>query len=159
MNIDNNLKLFAHFILNRAAQGKTGLIPVFSTQFIAQQETHRFLIDYLTDKYSGFVVYKNNKYPYDNFDDLDKFLKPDTIIIINQITNSFQYDEVFSLAKHNLIIAGFESFCSSNNYLEDFISRFSRISHHDFVETQDIIPGAFFCDYCEENKTIDYTLL
>lgn len=159
MKINNDLQLFSNFILNMATQGKTGLVPVFSTQFIVQQDIYKFLLKSLTDNYSGFVVYKNNKYPYDNFQDLENFLKPDTVIVINQITNSFQYDEVFHFAKNNLVVAGFESFCSSTKYLEDFISRFSRISHQSYLEVEKIIPGAFFCSYSNDTKTIDYTLL
>lgn len=153
------LQLFANFIINYAQQNKTGLIPVLSKQFITQQDTYRFLMSYLTEQYPGFVVYKNNKYPYDSFEDLQSYLKPDTVIVINQITNSFQYNEVLELAKNNLVIAGFEIFCSTQHYLSDFICKFNRVSDICSTEIEQIIPGAFFCSYSDNSQSIDYHLL
>jgi hypothetical protein len=156
--MNKSLYEFSQLVLNLASTKKTGLIPIFSHHFNYQSQSFDFTIQYLKDNFSGFLVFKNNQFPEDNLKKLDFYLKPDTVIFINNLSNSFQYSEILNLSKNNLVIAGFETFVSKDNSLHDFIYRFQRISHIDFTEIKKSIPLALFCDFIESNKTFEYQI-
>lgn len=142
--VDQNLLSFSQLVVEKALKNEKGLIPLFSNQYVLQKSAYDFLVRYCQFNYSGFVVLKDNKYPHDNFKDLDNFLKPNTIIIINQISNNHQFSEVLELSKNYLIIAGFECFCSPLNPLNHFLQRFQMISYIDMdIINQHILFGLF----------------
>lgn len=147
---------FAQSVLDIASDKKTGLVPIYANQESFQQQAFDFTLQHLKDKFSGFLVFKNNKYPEDDLKELDFYLKPNTVIVINHIANSFQYSEILELSKKNLIIVGFECFCSLDNSLYDFISRFQRVSHIEYDTIKQSIPVALFCYRNELENKLNY---
>lgn len=156
--MNQNLMDFAQSVLDIASDKKTGLVPIYSNQQSFQQHAFDFTLQFLKDKFSGFVVFKNNKYPEDDLKELDFYLKPNTVIMINHVSNSFQYSEILELSKKNLIIVGFECFCSLDNSLYDFISRFQRVSHIEYDTIKRSIPVSLFCHQNEIGNKLDYKL-
>jgi len=156
--MNQNLFDFAQYVLELASDKKTGLIPVYGNQISFQQQAFDFTLEHLKDKFSGFLVFKNNKYPEDDLKELDFYLKPNTVIMINHISNSFQYSEILELAKKNLIIVGFECFCSLDNSFYDFTSRFHRVSHIEYDIIKQSIPVGLFCYRNEIENKLDYKI-
>ena len=89
--------------------------------------------------------------------ELTPFLKNNTIIFINQISNSFHYQEVLELSKNNIIIAGFECYTSYQNPFHNFIDRYQRVSHLSINELSSHIHNMLYIQH--QNNHYDYSIL
>lgn len=145
------LSEFNGFLLTNTLSQKSGLITIFSNNFFLQNSIMNDLIKFLKQHYDGFLIFKNNKFPTDDLSKIKPFLKPNSIIIINQISNHSDYSEILDLSKNNLIICGFECFASTLNSYQDFLLRFQRITNLDSQFIDNHILGALFC--FEEQST------
>lgn len=146
---------FSQLVVGHALNEKKGLVPLFSNQFLFQKKALEYLINYCQLHYPGFVIWKDNKYPHDDLKSLDIFLKPHTIIIINQISNSYQYSEILELAKTHFIIAGFECFSSPTVAFQSFLQRFEMISRIDCDTIQQHVLSSLLCYKNNENENSD----
>lgn len=159
--MNQNLLDFSQLILESSLTKKTGLIPIFSTQMSFQKHAFDFIVQYLKETFPGFLIFKNNKFPEDDLKELNFYLKPNTIIIVNNVSNSFQYKEILDLSKNNLMIVGFQCFCSDFNYFHDFISRYELISKIDYETIKQSIIAGLFCfniDKNNNNNFLDYLI-
>lgn len=143
MTID--ISEFNKILLTNALSAKVGLFPIFSNDFFLQQPIINECLKFLKNNYNGFIVFKNNKFPVDDLSKIKPFLKSNTIIIVNQISNHSDYLDILELSKHNLIICGFECFSSNLNPYQDFLLSFQRITTLDLKFIDSNILGALFC--------------
>ena len=161
----NILDEFSQTVLIQEKNSSKGFFPIFSNNFLLQKKALDYITKSIQHSFDGFLIYKNNIFPQDNLNELDKFLKPKTIIIINQISNSFQYKELISLAQNNIIIAGFECFSSSPYHYNDFILKFHQITRLNVHELKKHINVCLFCEADKADKDyntnliIDYKIL
>lgn len=157
--MDTALTQFANQILLFAKNNKNGLFPIFSNSFNQQIIPVNFLLSYLKPRFNGFLIKKENHFPEDNFQELSPFLKNNTIIFINEISNSFHYTDVFSLAKNHIVVAGFECYCSEQNPFNDFLNRYQRISYIPIADLKNHIISMLYTQHINDQyqyQCIDY---
>lgn len=156
--MNQHLLNFQQFVLQQALSNQKGLIILSSNNISIQHTAINSLLESLKNDYPGFIVFKDNKFPQDDLTLLHNFLKPNTIIFVNQIFNSSHYSEILHLAKDNLVISRFECFSSLHNPFNDFLSRFQKRTLLDLDFIKDTILGGLFCYLQEETLSTQYQL-
>lgn len=145
------LENFSHKIISCSQYKKNGLFPIFSNSFTCQKNAFNYITSFLKLHFDGFIIQKDNHFPEDNFLELTPYLKKNTIIFINEISNSFHYKEVLELSKNNIVIAGFECYASYQNPFSDFINRYQRVSHLSLDEINLSINDILYVQYTDNN--------
>jgi len=145
------LENFSNQIILCSQYKKNGLFPIFSNGFIYQKNAFNYITSFLKLHFDGFIIQKDNHFPEDNFLELSPYLKKNTIVLINEISNSFHYKEILEISKNNIVIAGFECYASHQNPFNDFLNRYQRILHIPINDIELIINSMLYTQFVNNN--------